>query len=68
MNGPKHRPIAEVPNRCAKKIRAIITSVRGMTGGSAITEESPSMEVVTVMAGVMTPSAISVAAPRAATR
>ena len=60
--------MADVPNRCAANISVIISKVTGMTGGSGMMADSPSIEVVTVIAGVITPSAINVAAPSAASR
>lgn len=48
--------MADVPNRCAANISVIISKVTGMTGGSGMMADSPSIEVVTVIAGVITPS------------
>ncbi len=66
MAGPNILPMAEVPCDCATKISDIISSVTGITGGSGIMACRPSTDVVTVMAGVITPSATSVLAPIAA--
>ncbi len=66
ISGPKHLPMAEVPNCWATNITVMMPRVSGITGGFSITDDRPSIEVVTVMAGVITPSAIRVLAPMAA--
>ena len=63
MNTPNDLPMLSVPNRCTKKMMVMMASVMGMTGKSGLMLSSPSMAVVTVMAGVMIPSASNVLAP-----
>ena len=63
MNTPNDLPMLSVPKRCTKKIMVMMASVMGMTGRLGLMLSSPSMAVVTVMAGVMIPSASKVLAP-----
>ena len=63
MKTPKDLPILSVPNRCTKKMMVIMASVMGVTGRFGLILSSPSMAVVTVMAGVIIPSASKVLAP-----
>ena len=66
MNVPKKRPMDSVPKRCTKKTAAMTASVTGTTGRPGLTPSSPSIALVTVMAGVITPSASKVLAPMTA--
>ena len=68
MKGPKYRPIRPVPACCMRNMRKMISRTIGTTGTAGATRRSPSMADVTVMAGVITPSAMRAAAPIAATR
>ena len=63
MNIPNDLPILSVPNRCTKKMMVMMVRVMGMTGRFGLMLSSPSIAVVTVMAGVMIPSASKVLAP-----
>lgn len=68
MNTPNDLPILSVPKRCTKKMMVMMPSVMGMTGRWGLILSSPSMAVVTVMAGVMIPSASKVLAPMMANK
>ena len=68
INTPNDLPILSVPNRCTKKMMVMMPRVMGMTGRLGLMLSSPSMAVVTVMAGVMIPSASRVLAPMMASR
>ena len=63
MKVPNERPMYSVPNCWTKKIMVIMTIITGITGKSGLMPSRPSMAVVTVMAGVMIPSANKVLAP-----
>ena len=63
MNTPNDLPMLSVPKRWTKKMMVMMASVMGMTGRWGLMLSSPSMAVVTVMAGVMIPSASNVLAP-----
>ncbi len=52
-----------VPKYWSMNMKVMMASTIGTTGAEALNVSSPSMAVVTVMAGVMTPSATSVLAP-----
>ncbi len=67
MNGPNRRPILAVPALWKRKMPSIMPITTGSTGIEGLITERPSMADVTVIAGVITPSAISVDAPMAAT-
>ena len=57
-------PIEPVPKRCMKNMADIIVSTIGTTGTPGDSSCRPSMADVTVIAGVITPSAMSVLAPQ----
>ncbi len=63
MIGPKELPMKLVPNCCIKKSAAKINSTIGTTGIWALKSFNPSIAEVTVIEGVITPSARSAAAP-----
>ena len=65
--GPKERPITLVPKRCIKNKIEIIPIHIGSTGVDGFITSNPSIADVTVIAGVIIPSATSVAAPIIAT-
>ncbi len=67
ITGPKKRPIVDVPERCTKKTAVMITNTIGTTGVCGFNERSPSTAEVTVIAGVIMPSARRALAPIAAT-
>jgi len=61
--GPNELPIKFVPNCCMKKRAAIMNKTIGTTGIFELKSLSPSTAEVTVIEGVMTPSARSAAPP-----
>ena len=67
MAVPKYFPNELVPRGCIRNIPITMRSVAGTTGTSGTILFNPSIEVITVIAGVITPSANKVAAPKAAT-
>ena len=68
MKPPNDLPILSVPKRCTKKTTVMMARVMGRTGRCGLTLSKPSIAVVTVMAGVMMPSANKVLAPIRASR
>jgi len=68
MKTPNDLPMLSVPKRCTKKMIVIMARVIGTTGRLGLMLSSPSMAVVTVMAGVMIPSASKVLAPMIANK
>ena len=67
MKGPKKRPMRPVPACCIRNMPMIMANTIGSTGIVGLAMRNPSMADVTVMAGVITPSAINADAPTAAT-
>ena len=63
MNAPNECPTLCVPKRWTKNTTVMTARATGNTGRSGLMPRKPSMAVVTVMAGVITPSASKVLAP-----
>ena len=66
MMPPNVLPRREVPNGCIKNRNTRIAMVMGKIGNAGCRAFSPSTAEITVIAGVITPSASRVEAPMAA--